>query len=248
MPRSKRDRAESGIYHIMLRGINKQRIFEDEADRDRFLECLDKSLSKSSAKLYAWCLMNNHVHLLIKEGNEPVGTTVKRFGAGYVGYYNARNGRTGALFQDRFRSEAVDGSEYFLTVLRYIHQNPVKAGLCQKCGEWKYSSCNEYLNGPVRVDDTLLWAEMDRERFREWVDEPNRDACLDTGTQRKTRMSDESARRLLERTSGVESITAFQALPRQDQESSLRKLKAQGATIKQLVRLTGLSYYAIQKV
>ena len=73
--------------------------------------------------------MSNHIHLLLKEGQEPLSTTMKKIGTSYVSYYNWQYNRRGHLFQDRYKSEPVEDDAYFLTVLRYIHQNPLKAGL-----------------------------------------------------------------------------------------------------------------------
>lgn len=145
MPRGAREKAESGIYHIMLRGINKQTIFEDDEDYVKFLHVINDCKKKSSFKLMAYCLMSNHLHLLIKEENEELGQIFKRIGSSYVYWYNFKYSRTGHLFQDRFRSESVNNDEYFLTVLRYIHQNPIKAGLCTDVSKYKCSSYNDYL-------------------------------------------------------------------------------------------------------
>ena len=247
MPRGKRERSESGIYHIILRGINRQRIFEDEADREAFLRSLDRSLERSGAILYAWCLMSNHVHLLLQERSEGVDIVMKRLGSGYVRYYNQKNGRVGPLFQDRFRSEPVKDREYWLTVLRYIHQNPVKAKLCRKCSEWRYSSYGEYAGKAERVDTSMLKAEMDIEQFQEWVEQPNGDICLDVAEQRETRLRDDKVVDMIAKTVGTSSITDFQALPEEEQERALRKMQKKGASIRQLQRLTGLSYYAVRK-
>ena len=247
MPRRKRTVSESGVYHVMLRGINRQRIFEDDDDRESLLDSLDRSLEKSGARLFGWCLMNNHMHLLLKEGREPVGSMVKRMATGYVRHYNVKNGRVGALFQDRFRSEAVPDDRYFLTVVRYIHQNPVKAKLCRHCSEWKYSSCNEYLGEAKHTDTALLFSMMSPERFKEWTDEPNNDLCLDIGGQTRRRLSDEDIKKQLLHLTGADSVSQFQALAKEEQEKALGKLKAKGATLKQLQAATGLSYYAIQK-
>ena len=247
MPRTKRTVSESGAYHVMLRGINRQRIFEDDDDRESLLASLDKSLIKSEARLFAWCLMSNHLHLLLKEGHEPIGSTVKRMATGYVRHYNVKNGHVGALFQDRFQSETVPDERYFLTVLRYIHQNPLKARLCKHCAEWKYSSYSEYLGEANRTDTSLLFSLMSPERFKEWTDEPNRDLCLDIGAQPKRKPSDEDIKKQLWHLTGADSVARFQALTKEEQERALSKLKAKGVTIKQLQAATGLSYYAIQK-
>lgn len=92
---------------------------------------------KSKYEMYAWCLMNNHVHLLLKEGIEPISTTMKRIGVSFVWYYNGKYNTNGHLFQDRFKSEKVESDQYLLTVIRYIHQNPVKAGIVKSVDEWK---------------------------------------------------------------------------------------------------------------
>jgi len=129
MPRQARRKSESGIYHIMLRGINQQQIFEDEEDSLRFLETLLKYKEQCGYEIYAYCLMGNHIHILLKEGKENLTLVLKRIAGSYVYWYNWKYRRSGHLFQDRFKSEPVEDDEYFLTVIRYIHQNPIKAGI-----------------------------------------------------------------------------------------------------------------------
>jgi REP element-mobilizing transposase RayT len=129
MPRTARKKSSSGIYHIIMRGINRQSIFEDEEDNRKFLQTLRDFKEKSGYNIYAYCLMVNHIHLLIKEGLEPLEQVMRRLCGSYVYWYNRKYGRIGNLFQDRFKSEPIEDDTYFLTVLRYIHQNPIQAGL-----------------------------------------------------------------------------------------------------------------------
>ena len=133
MPRGPRKRSNSGIYHIMLRGTNKQRIFHDDMDYQAFLEGLGKYNALSGFQLYAWWLMPNDLHLLLREGkeSEPIEKIMRRLGTWYVYRYNRRYERSGPLFEGRYKSEAVEDDSCFLTVLRYIHRNPVKAGIPQ---------------------------------------------------------------------------------------------------------------------
>ena len=131
MPRQARKKSESGIYHVMLRGINQQQIFEEPEDFEKFLQILKDCKAISGYKLFAYCLMGNHIHLLIKPEEESLEQAFKRIGGRFVYWYNVKYQRIGHLFQDRFRSEPVETDEYFMTVLRYIHQNPIKAGLCK---------------------------------------------------------------------------------------------------------------------
>ena len=130
MPRAGRIKSVSGNYHVVLRGINKQRIFEDAQDYDKFWLILKDKQKLFGFSLFAWCLMPNHVHLLIKEKSAPLSQIFQGFGSSFVYWYNAKYKRTGHLFEGRYRSEPVDDESYFLTVVRYIHLNPVKGRLC----------------------------------------------------------------------------------------------------------------------
>ena len=127
MPRQARKRSNTQIYHAMLRGINQQQIFEDNEDYAKFIQVIRDCKSLSGFQLFAYCLMGNHIHLLLKETNEPIEQIFRRIGSRYVYWYNVKYQRVGHLFQDRFKSEPIETNEYFLTVLRYIHQNPIKA-------------------------------------------------------------------------------------------------------------------------
>ena len=129
MPRQARKKSKTNIYHIILRGINRQIIFEDSEDYTRFIETLDRYKAVSGHNVFAYCLMSNHIHMLIKAEKEEPNLIMKRIACSYVYWYNSKYYRSGHLFQDRFRSEPVETDEYFLTVLRYIHQNPIKAKL-----------------------------------------------------------------------------------------------------------------------
>ena len=107
MPRQARKKSENGIYHIMFRGINKQQIFQENEDYRKFLNVVKECKEISGFKLFAYCLMGNHAHLLLKEGNENLDLIVKRIGSRYVYWYNTKYKRAGHLFQDRYKSEPI---------------------------------------------------------------------------------------------------------------------------------------------
>ena len=146
MPRMARKKSSSGIYHIMLRGINKQDIFHEAEDRIKLIEILNYYRDICEYEIYGYCLMSNHIHLLIKEGKETISQAIKRIGVNYAYWYNSKYARCGHLFQDRFKSETVEDDRYLLTVLRYIHQNPVKAGIVAEAIKYRWSSYSEYVN------------------------------------------------------------------------------------------------------
>ena len=108
MPRQARKKSKTNIYHIMLRGINQQIIFEESEDYERFIKTLAKYQAISGYSVYAYCLMSNHIHLLIKEGKENLEQRIKRIAGSYVCCYNWKYNRSGHLFQDRFKSELVE--------------------------------------------------------------------------------------------------------------------------------------------
>lgn len=146
MPRQQRIKSASGYYHIMLRGNEKKDIFNSNKDKQRFMEIVYDKKQGNRFYLHAFCLMNNHIHLMLSEGAEDVATVMKRITVSYVYYFNKKYKRVGHLFQDRFKSEAVEQDRYLLALARYIHQNPVKAGIVKKAGDYKWSSHNCYLN------------------------------------------------------------------------------------------------------
>lgn len=135
MGRRPRERSETGIYHVILKGLDGRSLFYDGEDRDVFMDKLRRAREIGGLELYAYCLMDNHVHLLIKEGEE-LGVSMKRLTVGYVQFHNKKYGRTGHLFLNRYHSEVVEDDHYLLAVTRYIHRNPVKAYLVSDPGEY----------------------------------------------------------------------------------------------------------------
>ncbi len=251
MSRQARKKSETGIYHIMLRGVNKQVIFEDDQDRIKFISVLKKTKMKSEFKIYAYCLMSNHVHLLMQEGDEPIGSTMKRIAVSYVYWYNWKHERYGHLFQDRFRSEAIDSESYFLTALRYIHQNPVKAGIVKKIEDYHWCSYMEYLMDEDITDtDYALKIFCDdksksKETFKAFHQELNDDRCLDI--EERKRLRDRQAIEIIQRVCQIKSPTELKNYEYEKRKALLNKLKNEGISTRQLERLTGISRGIILK-
>ncbi len=240
MPRQARKKSESGIYHIMLRGINQQQIFEDEEDKLRFLETLSKYKEQCGYEIYAYCLMGNHVHILLKEGKENLTLVLKRIAGSYVYWYNWKYRRCGHLFQDRFKSEPVEDDSYFLTVIRYIHQNPLKAGICKNIDEYKFSSYDEYVKRTNFVDTGLCFGIIEKEQFIKFNNEINDDVCLDI-RDNDFRLTDDEAMKIIWKICRCKSVSDFQKLDRVKRNYYIEKIYQQGLSIRQISRLTGLS-------
>ncbi|MBR1814898.1 MAG: transposase [Lachnospiraceae bacterium] len=154
MPRQARCFSEGNYFHVMIRGINKQAIFLDDADRRKFLKTILRFAEETNVDILAWCLMSNHVHLLLKAEGLP-DLFMKKIGCSYVPYFNKKYGRVGHLFQDRYKSETIRDDRYMLAVVRYIHMNPENANIC-KMSDYKWSSYNEYVTGGELVHTDLI--------------------------------------------------------------------------------------------
>ncbi|MBD8071163.1 REP-associated tyrosine transposase [Bacillus sp. PS06] len=259
MPRVARVKSTSGMYHIMLRGANKQEIFHDDEDCVKFLDTLEKYKKMTKMNVYAWCLMDNHVHLLLKEGEEDISITMKRIGVSFVMYYNFKYLTTGHLFQDRFKSENVETTRYLLTVVRYIHQNPVKAGMVSRADEWRWSSCQGYYRQSNQamnlLDDHVIleYFAPDRRvaihRFKQYNELVNDDKCLGNRDDERRRLSDEEARPIIkEMLDGIE-IAQVKSLPKLQRTKVLQKIKRiEVVSQRQAARILGISTNLIYKI
>lgn len=251
MARMARRTAESNIYHVMARGVGRQLIFEDDADRIFYLSVLRDELDSHGGEVLAWCLMDNHVHLLVRMGLEDLSEMMRALGSCYAAFFNRRHERVGHLFQDRFRSEPVETDSYLLTVVRYIHRNPVAAGLSSTC-EYRWSSYGAYLGTylhcvPVECETVLsmLGGVEGFVMFHEAEDEGA--PCIDI--ERRCRgMSPERAREVAEAALGGVRVEDIYSLPRPRRNEALRTLRSARLSVRQIERLTGVSRGVIARV
>lgn len=129
MPRKSRIDAAGALHHVIMRGIEHSKIFRDDADRDDFLRRLSLILKDTKTVCYAWALIPNHIHLLLKTGKSSLSLVMRRLLTGYAVSYNRRYKRHAHLFQNRYKSILCQEDSYFLELVRYIHLNPFRAGI-----------------------------------------------------------------------------------------------------------------------
>lgn len=244
MARKAREKCESNTYHVMLRGINRQQIFLDQLDNQRFLEVLTECRGISKFHLYAYCLMGNHVHLLLRVGEEPLEQVMKRIGTRYVVWYNNKYARAGHLFQDRYRSEAVKDDVYFLTVLRYILNNPVKGGICRKAEAYRWSSAADYYSGGGITETAFAEGLLGREALLEYLKAPSNDICMD---DTPSRFHDSEALKIIRDTVDGEDVAACLKRICDEPKRYVGRLREAGLSIRQISRLTGLSVAIARK-
>ncbi len=129
MPRGPRLDTPGVLHHVMARGLDRQAIFRDDRDRDDFVRRLAELAQAGAVITYAWALLPNHFHLLLRTGNRPLARSMRSLLSGYAGFFNRRHRRSGHLFQNRYKSVVVEEEPYFLELVRYIHLNPLRAGV-----------------------------------------------------------------------------------------------------------------------
>ena len=160
MSRQPRQLSQSGLYHIVFRGIGRQNIFEDDSDYIKLKDIIRRVLKETSSKLYAYCFMTNHVHLFLKENHSgDISVIMLKILSHYATWFNTKYLRSGALFANRYKSEPVENKRYYLELIRYIHQNPLKAGMVSSIENYPYSSYGEYTEN--RCDITNISFTLD---------------------------------------------------------------------------------------
>lgn len=243
MPRLPRTHSLSGYMHLIVRGIGRQILFEDREDHLFYLSILKRFSSETNVAIYAYCLMDNHVHLLVFDPDGNTAVFMKKMGVRYAMYYNTKYDRTGHLFQDRYRSEAIEDETYLLTVFRYILRNPQKAGICP-ASAYEWSSYDLYGDNASFVDTSVLCGMIgSRKSYDAFLAEGEDDCCMDYADHH----DDVWAREVVFRRLGLSGGTVLQQYDKKTRNSMLRKLKAEGLSVRQIERLTGISRNIIQR-
>ncbi len=171
MARQARLESETAYYHIMMRGNNREYIFKRAAQKHRFMEYLANESQVGVVQVAGWCLMDNHVHMVLRGSVTELAQAIKRINIRFAMGFNTQEGRIGHVFQDRFKSEPIRDDTHLLAVIRYVHNNPLKAGLVRDAGDYPWSSYGGYmeaspiLSGELR-ERVLGYFEGDKEKFR----------------------------------------------------------------------------------
>jgi len=181
MARQERKYSQTDYYHVMLRGNNKSDIFEKEESKAYFAQCVKKLEDENILQTAAWCIMDNHVHLVVKVELNNIETAFKRLNVKYAMYYNRSNHAVGHVFQDRFRSETIETDEALINVIRYVHNNPLKARICKSIDAYPWSSYHEYLSQMHNDTLAFVWSLFggNVESFNELHSKPEEGFFLD---------------------------------------------------------------------
>ena len=236
--------SQTGLYHIVFRGVNRQHIFEEKLDYQKIIEILKNLKEEMQFEIYVYCLMSNNVHILLREKKfGDISLIMKRLLTKYARWYNIKYSRSGALIANRYKSQPVEMDKYLLSVVRYIHQNPIKAKFVDNIGEYKWSSYNEYAEDEIGIaDKEFVLGIIEKDDFKTFHELEEKEIFI---VDDKVKMSDESIRREIIKVIKMEP-TQIGSLDRKARDEILKELKNK-YSIRQLERITGVSRGIIYK-
>lgn len=263
MPRQPRRKSHSNVYHCMLRGINKQDIFFDRQDYLKFQNIIKKTKKTFFYQLYSYVLMPNHIHLEIKDENQKLSQIIHSMATSYANYFNKKYKRVGHLFENRFQSKNVENSYYMLNLVRYIHQNPTKAGISEM-DKYCWSSYSEYFqkenlkdkNRIVDTEDILLMfspeteKEQSKKEFFEFNNKTQKfqDSIELLEYEMRSKLTDEEVIYFIKEELGIYNIQEIQKYNTSYRDETIQKIKnIQGITYKQIARILGVNIRIVQR-
>ncbi len=250
MPRRARQISSTKIYHVVIKGAGRELMFEEKEDYEKYLDILRHYKSTLKFELYAYCLMSNHVHLLIHTQEASINSIFRHINTKYAIWFNMKYNRTGSIQDGRYFSEPVEDYSYFINALKYIHFNPVKAGLEASPGEkYPWSSYHEYLrpSSDIIGTDYLYKVIGTPDVFKILHCLAPSDDCLEVDKVRR-RIPDDVAQRIIYDISKCSTSTEFQNLSISDRNKYIREIHNKGVSIRQLNRLTGISRGIIERL
>ncbi|MBQ0018395.1 MAG: transposase [Clostridiales bacterium] len=248
MSRRPREESSTGYYHVMQRGAGKQILFEDETDYQRYMDKLVECKNEIGFSLPAYCLMNNHVHLLIKTNQlRDLSKAMSRIGTSYAAYYNVRYDHVGNVFQGRFLSSPINDEEYLLECVKYIHNNPVKANF-GRIDDYAWSSYNEYLgDGAVADTGEIMALFGSRTMFEEFHKKEGKIEFDECDVAASTC---EDGLRIVRDyfNNEFESPMIVKMLGKKSRDIVIKEMKKQGLTNHQIELITGISRDLVRRI
>ena len=254
MPRKPRIISSTGIYHIILRSVNQHIIFEEESDYKKFLFILSDCKEKYDTEIYAYCLMDNHVHLMLHAPSDQLSSFFQSLGTRFARWYNKKYSRSGHLFQDRFFSTTVENDQGFLATLVYIHNNPVKANMCRFPSEYRWSSISAYYGAKNPLVDVTFAYEIIGSKdsllhyfARKDVD-AERELFTDIHREGLHFHTDEAALEIFKSVTNLPSTSAVSSIGKIERNLYVRTLKKNGLTVKQIARFMDISLSTVKRI
>lgn len=245
VPRLARQISKFGYYHITMRGVGRQFIFYSSADRLFFLKRTEEFSKETDVKIIAYCLMDNHVHLLLGGEMSDISLFAQKLQDSYSWFFNKNHDRVGSVFQGRFGSKPIESERGLLCTVRYIHKNPEKAGICM-ASEYIWSSYDEYIKRQYMCDiEEVLHLTAGVSGFVEFM------SGDDSGdehysVQYNNHLLDAEAVKIAEKVYS-DNLWKIKSMPKQERDAVLVELYTEGLSIRQVEMVTGIGRGAIGK-
>ena len=254
MPRIARKISSTKVYHIILRGNDRQDIFLDEQDYHKFLKIVKILKEKYQYDIFTYCLMSNHVHLVIYDKNMKLSKIIQSMEISYASYFAKKYNKVGHLFQNRFLSKNVETKEYLCGLCRYIHQNPLKAKI-SNTEDYKWSSYREFIYGEKIISSELvlsMFAPNKKEAIENFIifhsyetnfiNEEVEYECID-------RITDEQVKKKVQKILNIENVRMINSYDRKTRNEELQKLKIiKGVSKAQLSRVLGIKRKILERI
>ena len=254
MPRIARKISSTKVYHIILRGNDRQDIFLDEQDYHKFLKIVKILKEKYQYDIFTYCLMSNHVHLVIYDKNIKHSKIIQSMEISYASYFAKKYNKVGHLFQNRFLSKNVETKEYLCGLCRYIHQNPLKAKI-SNTEDYKWSSYREFIYGEKIISSELvlsMFAPNKKEAIENFIifhsyetnfiNEEVEYECID-------RITDEQVKKKVQKILNIENVRMINSYDRKTRNEELQKLKIiKGVSKAQLSRVLGMNRKILERI
>jgi len=250
MPRKPRQHSMLDIYHIVVKGINSQLLFEEAKDYLKYLEILEYHKENCSFDLFAYCLMSNHVHLLIRTNKVPLESIFKKINTAYANWFNMKYSRSGPLQDGRYYSEPIDSLDYLLSALRYIHKNPLKANLEKSVGSrYPWNSYHAYIMRKNKLVDTefILSAFNSIDKFIDFHSNDSKINFIDIHNI-KHRIPDDIAIEKIKHFCKVNNPTDISKFSLLDRRNAIFLLHENRISARQINRLTGIPRGVIDRI
>ena len=246
MPHQARKKSETGYYHVVPKGIHDQILFESDTDRQNYMGLLKRAKLETGVLLHAYCLMSNHVHLLVEDPEDELANFVKQVHERYGMYFAEKTGRHGGIFQRRYWSEPINSEAHLLCAVRYVHANPAAAGICP-ASKYEWSSAKDYL-GREGIADVTTVLDMcgGRDGFIEFSKMSNWTAVPFPGSKLSRHLTDGEAAAIAQALLGADGLL-LGAENIASRKQKLAVLYAHGFTVSQIVRITGLGRREVER-
>lgn len=255
MPRQPRKCSTTDYYHVMIRGINKEYLFKNNKHKEKFFDLIKKEEQEGLIKIGAWCIMDNHVHFVLKASLKEMSKAIKIVCLKYAAYYNNASNRIGPVFGDRYKSENIEDDNYMLQVIRYIHNNPLKANIVKNTSDYKWSSFNHFIKQSNFIlkeqkDFILRFFDNNISQFIEYHKQVDNNEYIEIKEEQE-KFKLEVGQKIIEdffEDKGIISEKELASNPEWKDELVVKLKSNSHLTLRQIAKLTGLSLNIVHKI